>query len=257
MMLAALITAPRARAAADRGHAGWSAAVVRRAGADRRAGSTSRRGCRGRSPRTSAASDRWPGSRCSRRWRGRWSASLVGHWLGAASRDARRLARGLRHHAASSASAHDRAVTLVRAHRPLHHSLPVGGRAADGAGDVLLSAGTDRAAGAAGVRGDAALAAAAVLGDAASSGRRRCSSTGFTSSWSTACCSSGFTNRLCMGQATVAFVLMTAAMLGLALLRLKYWRGWRHWRGGDGRQICACRNAVAVTCPRRSVLYNS
>jgi uncharacterized membrane protein len=32
-------------------------------------------------------------------------------------------------------------------------------------------------------------------------------------------------NRLSMAQATVAFVLMTAAMLGLAVLRLKYWRG--------------------------------
>ena len=31
-----------------------------------------------------------------------------------------------------------------------------------------------------------------------------------------------------MGQATVAFVLMTAAMLGLGVLQLKYWRGWRH-----------------------------
>ena len=36
-----------------------------------------------------------------------------------------------------------------------------------------------------------------------------------------------FANRLSMGWATVAFVLMTAAMLGLAVLRLKYWRGWR------------------------------
>jgi hypothetical protein len=34
-------------------------------------------------------------------------------------------------------------------------------------------------------------------------------------------------NRLSMAQATVAFVLMTAAMLGLSVLRLKYWRGWR------------------------------
>jgi uncharacterized membrane protein len=36
-----------------------------------------------------------------------------------------------------------------------------------------------------------------------------------------------FANRLSMGQATVGFLLMTAAMLGLALLRIKYWRGWR------------------------------
>ena len=37
-----------------------------------------------------------------------------------------------------------------------------------------------------------------------------------------------FANKLSMGQATVGFLLMTAAMLGLSLLRLKYWRGWRH-----------------------------
>jgi len=36
-----------------------------------------------------------------------------------------------------------------------------------------------------------------------------------------------FANRLSMAQATIAFVLMTAAMLGLAVWRLKYWRGWR------------------------------
>jgi uncharacterized membrane protein len=36
-----------------------------------------------------------------------------------------------------------------------------------------------------------------------------------------------FANRLSMAQATVGFVLMTAAMLGLALFRIKYWRGWR------------------------------
>ena len=35
-------------------------------------------------------------------------------------------------------------------------------------------------------------------------------------------------NRLSMGQATIAFVLMTAAMVGLGVLQLKYWRGWRH-----------------------------
>src|SRR5262249_30848837 len=38
-----------------------------------------------------------------------------------------------------------------------------------------------------------------------------------------------FANRLSMAEATVAFVLMTAAMLGLAVLRLKYWRGWRRF----------------------------
>jgi hypothetical protein len=36
-----------------------------------------------------------------------------------------------------------------------------------------------------------------------------------------------FAGRLSMGWATVGFVAMTAAMLGLSLLRLKYWRGWR------------------------------
>jgi uncharacterized membrane protein len=36
-----------------------------------------------------------------------------------------------------------------------------------------------------------------------------------------------FANRLSMTGATIAFVSMTAAMLGLSLLRLKYWRGWR------------------------------
>jgi uncharacterized membrane protein len=36
-----------------------------------------------------------------------------------------------------------------------------------------------------------------------------------------------FSQRLTMAEATVAFVLMTAAMLGLSMLRIKYWRGWR------------------------------
>src|SRR5262245_28394969 len=36
-----------------------------------------------------------------------------------------------------------------------------------------------------------------------------------------------FAGKLSMGQATIGFLLMTAAMLGLSLLRLKYWRGWR------------------------------
>jgi len=34
--------------------------------------------------------------------------------------------------------------------------------------------------------------------------------------------------RLTLVQATVGFLLMTAAMLGLSVLRLKYWRGTRH-----------------------------
>src|SRR6185295_19051129 len=36
-------------------------------------------------------------------------------------------------------------------------------------------------------------------------------------------------NRLSLIQATVAFVLMTAAMLGIGVLQLKYWRGWKHF----------------------------
>jgi uncharacterized membrane protein len=46
-----------------------------------------------------------------------------------------------------------------------------------------------------------------------------------------------FANRLSMGQATIAFVLMSAAMLGLGLLQLKYWRGWRHLFEVIGRKI--------------------
>jgi hypothetical protein len=37
-------------------------------------------------------------------------------------------------------------------------------------------------------------------------------------------------HRLSMGQATVGLLLMTAAMLGLSVLRTKYWRGWRRRR---------------------------
>jgi len=41
-----------------------------------------------------------------------------------------------------------------------------------------------------------------------------------------------FANRLSMVGATVAFILMTAAMLALAVWRLKRWRGWRPaWQG--------------------------
>jgi uncharacterized membrane protein len=36
-----------------------------------------------------------------------------------------------------------------------------------------------------------------------------------------------FAGKLSMVQATIGFLLMTAAMLGLSLLRLRYWRGWR------------------------------
>jgi len=48
-----------------------------------------------------------------------------------------------------------------------------------------------------------------------------------------------FANRLSMGQAGVAFVLMTAAMLGLGVLQLKYWRGWSTFFQAVGRKIRA------------------
>jgi uncharacterized membrane protein len=48
-----------------------------------------------------------------------------------------------------------------------------------------------------------------------------------------------FANRLTMAQATVSFVLMTAAMLGLGLLRIKYWRGWRPALQGLRRRLGA------------------
>jgi hypothetical protein len=40
-----------------------------------------------------------------------------------------------------------------------------------------------------------------------------------------------------MAQATVAFVLMTAAMLGVGVLQLKYWRGWKHALRGLRRRF--------------------
>ena len=46
-----------------------------------------------------------------------------------------------------------------------------------------------------------------------------------------------FANRLTMTQATIGFVTMTAAMLGVALLRLKYWRGWRPALDAIGRAL--------------------
>jgi len=49
----------------------------------------------------------------------------------------------------------------------------------------------------------------------------------------------GLANRLSMGQAAIAFVLLTAAMLGLGVLQLKYWRGWRHFFEAIGRKIRA------------------
>ena len=49
----------------------------------------------------------------------------------------------------------------------------------------------------------------------------------------------GLANRLSMGQAAVAFVLLTAAMLGLGVLQLKYWRGWPHFFQAIGRKIRA------------------
>jgi hypothetical protein len=42
-------------------------------------------------------------------------------------------------------------------------------------------------------------------------------------------------HRLSMGWATFGFIAMTAAMLGLSLLRTKYWRGWPPWRTRAGR----------------------
>jgi hypothetical protein len=42
---------------------------------------------------------------------------------------------------------------------------------------------------------------------------------------------SAFHKRLSFRQATVGFVLMTAAMVGLSVLRTKYWRGWPRRRG--------------------------
>ena len=58
-----------------------------------------------------------------------------------------------------------------------------------------------------------------------------------------------FAGRLSMGWATVGFVAMTAAMLGLSLLRLKYWRGWRPaWEAI--RRRFRPRGGHAVTCHR-------
>jgi uncharacterized membrane protein len=44
-------------------------------------------------------------------------------------------------------------------------------------------------------------------------------------------------NRLSLVQATIAFVLMTAAMLGLGVLQLKYWRGWKPFMQGLRRRL--------------------
>src|SRR4029078_249792 len=44
-------------------------------------------------------------------------------------------------------------------------------------------------------------------------------------------------NRLSLIQATGAFVLMTAAMLGIGVLELKYWRGWKHFVQGLRRRF--------------------
>ena len=46
-------------------------------------------------------------------------------------------------------------------------------------------------------------------------------------------------DRLSMAEATVAFVLMTAAMLGIGVLQLKYWRGWRPVFDAIGRRVKA------------------
>ncbi len=56
-------------------------------------------------------------------------------------------------------------------------------------------------------------------------------------------------HRLSITWATVGLVLMTAAMAGLAKLRLRYWHGWPR------RKNQVSQNQQG-TCPRRSVLYN-
>ena len=86
MMLAAPLAAPR-RGRPQIAACLVVAAVVRRAGADHRAGALSRAGCPRHSPRTSAASGRWPGSRCSRRCAWPLVGIAVGHWWARASRD--------------------------------------------------------------------------------------------------------------------------------------------------------------------------
>jgi len=48
-------------------------------------------------------------------------------------------------------------------------------------------------------------------------------------------------NRLSMAQATVAFVLMTAAMLLVGVLQLKYWRGWPPVFGAVRRKLTGRR----------------
>ena len=58
-----------------------------------------------------------------------------------------------------------------------------------------------------------------------------------------------FANRLSLVQATVAFLLMTAAMLGLAVLRLKYWRGWRPALAAIGRAVGRGRLANLPSAP--------
>ena len=47
----------------------------------------------------------------------------------------------------------------------------------------------------------------------------------------------GLANRLSMAWATVAFILMTAAMLALSLWRIKRWRGWRPALHGLRRRL--------------------
>jgi uncharacterized membrane protein len=53
-----------------------------------------------------------------------------------------------------------------------------------------------------------------------------------------------FANRLTLTQATIGFVLITAAMLGLSLLRLKYWRGWRPALDAIGRALAGGKPKV-------------
>ena len=60
-----------------------------------------------------------------------------------------------------------------------------------------------------------------------------------------------FANRLSMAEATVAYVLMTAAMLGLAVLQLKYWRGWGHALRGVRRRLGLRERAGNLPSSRR------
>ena len=150
----------------------------------------------------------------------------IGHWLARQSRDRRRLTRAFVICGVVGAAMVG-AVKLVRRNRSLHHPLPVGGRAADGRRGRSSIAWDRSAAGAAGPRRSTRLWPPPRF-----SVMRVFGQTSLLVYWVHVELVYGLlfkrlANRLSMGQATVAFVLMTAAMLGLGVLRLKYWRGWR------------------------------